>query len=97
MTIAGRLGVLGGRWRLLTILRGCLGMDAEISPALRLFGSPGKRGEPPPAITTLDDWFERAPPKGGAEHWVPLRSAYELAPVWCGGADTGVAPPVLSL
>jgi hypothetical protein len=56
---------------------------------LQIFGE-GVPGTSPPIIESLDDWFTFAPPKGGAKHWVPLRSAYELADAWCG---TGKATP----
>src|SRR6184192_3256963 len=65
---------------------------AEDAPLLRLFGGPAVPGGPPRAISTLDDWFEYAPPKGGKDQWVPLRSAYELARAWCGD-ELGVAAP----
>lgn len=57
--------------------------------ALRLFGR-NKPGRPVP-ITTIDEWFDAAPPKGGSSQWVPLRSAYQLAEAWC-GSGTPAAP-----
>ena len=33
-------------------------------------------------ITSVQDWFDSAPPKGGADHWVSGRSARELAEAW---------------
>lgn len=41
----------------------------------------GKNGNP---ISSVDSWYSVAPPKGGAAHWVPGRSARELAIAWCG-------------
>lgn len=34
-------------------------------------------------ITDVVSWFEAAPPKQGARHWKPGRSALELANAWC--------------
>src|SRR5262249_8573057 len=55
----------------------------------RLFGRDAKGNQQP--INTLHDWFDYAPPKGGADQWVPLRSAYQLAEAWC-GAGTAAIP-----
>jgi uncharacterized protein DUF6946 len=41
----------------------------------------GKDGN---TITSVSDWYTGAPPKGGEAHWVPGRSARELASAWCG-------------
>lgn len=41
----------------------------------------GKSGQP---ILSVDGWYDGAPPKGGAGHWVRGRSARELAAAWCG-------------
>src|SRR6266566_7023263 len=61
-------------------------------PEVRLFGGPAEPGGAPRAITTIEQWFDYAPPRGGREQWVPLRSAYELARAWCGG-QAGIAAP----
>jgi hypothetical protein len=46
-------------------------------------------------ITSVHDWLEVAPPKGGVAHWVPGRSARELAEAWC-GPDGPVVPPEIA-
>ena len=49
------------------------------------------------AITTMDEWFDHAPPKGGRDHWVDRRSAKELARAWCVDAPPCVPPELRSL
>jgi hypothetical protein len=41
----------------------------------------GKHGT---VITTVESWFDAAPPKGGKKQWVSGYSAKELAQAWCG-------------
>jgi uncharacterized protein DUF6946 len=48
----------------------------------------GKNGIP---ISTVDQWYTAAPPKGREAHWVAGRSARELANAWCG--PTGACVP----
>jgi hypothetical protein len=45
-------------------------------------------------IATFDDWATHAPPKGRDLHWVPGRSAMELARAWCGDAGPCVPDEV---
>ena len=37
------------------------------------------------AITTIEEWFEKAPPARGEKHWKDGRSAKELARRWLRG------------
>lgn len=41
-------------------------------------------------ITSVDDWFRHAPPKGGADHWRDGRSAKELARAWIESGSVAV-------
>ena len=43
-------------------------------------------------ITSVQSWFDAAPPKGGTEHWVSGRSARELAEAWCASNGPCVPP-----
>jgi hypothetical protein len=43
-------------------------------------------------ISTVDEWFEYAPPVGQEKHWVDGRSAKEVAKAWCGSHGTRVPP-----
>jgi hypothetical protein len=43
-------------------------------------------------ISSVDAWSRLAPPKGRDMHWVPGRSACELANAWCG--PSGACVPV---
>jgi Domain of unknown function (DUF6946) len=46
-------------------------------------------------ITTVNEWFEAAPPKGGRDQWVPGRSAFECARAWCEGESRPCVPSEL--
>jgi hypothetical protein len=48
-------------------------------------------------IDSVEAWLDAAPPKGGQRHWVPGRSAYELAAAWCGTGGPCVPPEILAL
>jgi hypothetical protein len=43
-------------------------------------------------ISSVDEWFIHAPPKGREKHWVSGRSALECAEAWCGGKDGPCVP-----
>lgn len=44
------------------------------------------------AITSTEEWFAAAPPKGKLRQWQPYRSALELARAWCAGSGIVRAP-----
>ena len=48
-------------------------------------------------ITTVESWFEAAPPKGGRAQWVSRHSAKELAQAWCGSGKVVVPTELASL
>lgn len=47
-------------------------------------------------ITTVEDWFAFAPPRGGRQQWRAGRSAMELARAWCAGAGGPCVPAALA-
>jgi len=47
--------------------------------------------DPSRLISSVDEWFQRAPPAGGARHWKDGRSAKELGKAWC--RREVIAPP----
>jgi hypothetical protein len=51
----------------------------------------GKNGSP---ISSVDEWYTGAPPKGREAHWVPGRSARELANAWCGPTGACLPPEI---
>jgi Domain of unknown function (DUF6946) len=49
-------------------------------------------------ISTVEEWFEWAPPLGGEKHWVDGRSAKEVAKAWCqSGGQTRVPAELQAL
>lgn len=54
----------------------------------------GKNGA---TIWALEDWRRLTPPKGRDKHWVPGRSALEVAKAWCGEDGPCVPTEVATL
>ena len=48
-------------------------------------------------ITTVSEWFEHAPPKGGLSQWKDGRSAKECAVSWLAGSSVGAPAEVHAL
>lgn len=48
-------------------------------------------------ITSVDDWFRHAPPKGGTDHWRDGRSAKELARAWFESGSVSVPDELSAL
>jgi hypothetical protein len=60
-------------------------------PEVQLLNSAGK------AITSVERWFDLAPPKRGAKHWKDGRSAKELAKAWFRHGSPAVPEEVVQL
>jgi hypothetical protein len=48
------------------------------------------------SIGSPDEWFRRAPPRRGLNHWVAGRSAMELARAWCPEDRGATVPPEIA-
>jgi len=48
-------------------------------------------------ITSVDDWFRHAPPKGGADQWRDGRSAKEFARAWVDSGSVSIPAELLAL